>query len=81
MTSQEYTQWLKGFLDAVDNYSITKKQLAVFENTIINNANFKNFKEKPMVKPTKLKAYDPSFWEGHNIVEPNQAIKDFKSLE
>jgi hypothetical protein len=26
MTSQEYTQWLKGFLDAVDNYAITKKQ-------------------------------------------------------
>jgi hypothetical protein len=26
MTSQEYTQWLKGFLDAIDNYSITKKQ-------------------------------------------------------
>jgi hypothetical protein len=26
MTSQEYTQWLKGFLDAVDNYDITKKQ-------------------------------------------------------
>jgi len=26
MTSSEYTQWLKGFLDAVDNYSITKKQ-------------------------------------------------------
>ncbi len=26
MTSQEYTQWLKGFLDAIDNYAITKKQ-------------------------------------------------------
>ena len=26
MTSQEYTQWLKGFLDAVDNHAITKKQ-------------------------------------------------------
>jgi len=26
MTSQEYTQWLRGFLDAVDNYDITKKQ-------------------------------------------------------
>ena len=26
MSSQEYTQWLKGFLDAVDNYDITKKQ-------------------------------------------------------
>jgi hypothetical protein len=26
MSSQEYTQWLKGFLDAVDGYNITKKQ-------------------------------------------------------
>ena len=26
MTSHEYTQWLKGFLDAIDNYAITKKQ-------------------------------------------------------
>ena len=26
MSSQEYTQWLKGFLDAVDGYDITKKQ-------------------------------------------------------
>ena len=26
MTSQEYTQWLKGFLDAIDGYNITKKQ-------------------------------------------------------
>ena len=26
MTSYEYTQWLKGFLDAVDGYNITKKQ-------------------------------------------------------
>lgn len=26
MTSNEYTQWLKGFLDAVDGYNITKRQ-------------------------------------------------------
>ncbi len=26
MTSQEYTQWLKGFLDAINGYDITKKQ-------------------------------------------------------
>jgi hypothetical protein len=26
MNSQEYTQWLKGFLDAVDGYNITKRQ-------------------------------------------------------
>jgi len=26
MTSKEYTQWLKGFLDAIDGYNLTKKQ-------------------------------------------------------
>jgi hypothetical protein len=26
MTSQEYTQWLKGFLDAINGYDISKKQ-------------------------------------------------------
>jgi hypothetical protein len=26
MTSQEYTQWLKGFLDAINGYDISKRQ-------------------------------------------------------
>lgn len=34
MTSQEYTQWLKGFLDAVDGYNITKKQFDIIREKL-----------------------------------------------
>lgn len=58
-----------------------KKELVIFENHNINETTFKSFKEKPNVSPTYLPDYDPKFWEGHNVIEPNQAIKDFKSIE
>ncbi len=61
--------------------SIVKKELAVFENTMISQGNFNAIKEKATVKPIELKSYDPNFWKGHNIVEPNKAIKDFKTIE
>lgn len=55
-----------------------KKELIVFETTPILEAEFTNFTEVPEVTPTYLPAYDPEFWKGYNIIEPNQAIKDFK---
>ncbi|MFY0712596.1 carboxypeptidase-like regulatory domain-containing protein [Seonamhaeicola sp. NFXS20] len=58
-----------------------KKELVVFENSIITNADFEAFKEKPNISPTYLPDYDPKFWEGYNVIEPNKAIKDFKSIE
>ncbi len=59
----------------------TKKELVVFENHAIKDSDFNSFSEKPNVTPTYLPDYDPKFWEGHNVIEPNQAIKDFKSIE
>ncbi|WP_299553929.1 carboxypeptidase-like regulatory domain-containing protein [Seonamhaeicola sp.] len=59
----------------------SKKELVVFESETINKTVFDVFEEKPSVSPTYLPAYDPEFWEGHNVIEPNQAIKDFKSIE
>ncbi|MGJ5642527.1 carboxypeptidase-like regulatory domain-containing protein [Formosa sp. S-31] len=59
----------------------SKKQMVVFENTNITPSEFENFKEQANQKPVYLPAYDPEFWNGYNIIEPNQAIKDFKSLE
>lgn len=59
----------------------TKKELIVFENHTIEDEDFDNFNEKPNVTPTYLPAYDPKFWEGYNVIEPNQAIKNFKSIE
>ncbi|TXE06188.1 carboxypeptidase-like regulatory domain-containing protein [Seonamhaeicola algicola] len=58
-----------------------KKELVVFENNIITNTVFNAFTEKPNVNPTYLPDYNPKFWEGYNVIEPNKAIKDFKSIE
>lgn len=61
--------------------NIEKKQLVVFENTSISQIDFESFKEDSNVLPTYLKAYDPEFWKGYNIIEPNEAIKSFKVEE
>ncbi len=58
-----------------------KKELVVFENSPITETVFTNFEEKPQVEPVYLPKYDPEFWKGYNVIEPNQAIKDFKSIE
>ena len=58
--------------------NIDKTQLVVFENTNITQVDFESFKEDSKVLPTYLKAYDPEFWKGYNIIEPNEAIKTFK---
>lgn len=59
----------------------SKREMVVFENETITEANFNSFKEKANVKPIYLPAYDPEFWKGYNIIEPNKAIKEFKSIE
>ena len=61
--------------------NITKKELVVFENENITETTFNSFTEKAKVTPTYLPKYDPDFWKGYNVIEPNQAIKDFKSIE
>ncbi|WMI66163.1 carboxypeptidase-like regulatory domain-containing protein [Aestuariibaculum sp. YM273] len=61
--------------------SSSKQVLVVFENHTISENEYNSFKENPKVTPTYLPAYDPDFWAGYNIIEPNQAIKDFKIME
>ncbi|GMN07545.1 hypothetical protein MTsPCn5_29340 [Croceitalea sp. MTPC5] len=54
-----------------------KWELVVFENTLIDQTQFDNFKEDKSKKSTYMPKYNPEFWEGYNIMEPNQAIKGF----
>jgi hypothetical protein len=61
--------------------NIQKNELVVFENESITEAVFNNFEEKPKVNPVYLPKYDPEFWKGYNVIEPNKAIKDFKSIK
>lgn len=55
-------------------------ELVVFDETPINTAQYEAFKENNAVLPTYMPNYDPEFWKGYNIIEPNQAIKEFTSI-
>lgn len=55
-------------------------ELVVFDETPINTAQYEAFKENNKVLPTFMANYDPEFWKGYNIIEPNQAIKEFTSI-
>lgn len=59
----------------------TKSELVFFDTNTITAATFDSFKEKNSMLPTYMPAYSPEFWKGHNIIEPNQAIKDFTVIE
>jgi hypothetical protein len=61
--------------------NVEKRELIVFETNSLNQSEFEAFEENPNVLPTYLSAYDPSFWEGYNIIEPNEAIKTWKKIE
>lgn len=61
--------------------NIEKTELVIFETAIISEVDFKNLKEKPYTKPKYLSQYDPEFWKGYNIIEPNEAIRSFKAIE
>jgi len=60
--------------------SQNKNELVVFSQIPIKPEDFKALKEKNQILPTYLPAYDPSFWEGYNIIEPNKAIKTFSAI-
>lgn len=55
-------------------------ELVVFDETPISSAQYDSFTEKNDVLPTYMPNYNPEFWKGHDIIEPNQAIKTFTSI-
>ncbi|MBT2163507.1 carboxypeptidase-like regulatory domain-containing protein [Zobellia sp. KMM 6746] len=60
--------------------NINQYELIVFDEDPINSGQFKAFEEKTGILPTYMPDYDPNFWKGHDIIEPNQAIKEFTSV-
>ena len=62
----------------VQTIQTQKYQGIIFETESISQEVFETFKENPSVLPVNLIQYDPNFWEGYTIIEPNQTIKDFK---
>jgi len=58
-----------------------KWELVVFGQEPIDSTAFSNFKEDKRAKASYMPYYDPGFWEGHNIMEPNGALRRFKGVE
>ena len=58
-----------------------KRELIVFDSEEISTSTFEEFTENNAILPTYMPNYDPEFWQGHSIIEPNQAIREFTSTE
>ena len=54
-----------------------KWELVVYDNTLIDSGQFESLEEDKSVKATYMPVYNPEFWAGYTIMEPNQAIREF----
>ena len=63
-------------LDMASN-GVNKHELILFDTEVITEKELNSIKENNTILPTYMPNYDPEFWKGYNILEPNQAIKDF----
>lgn len=58
-----------------------KFELVVFNSENITKPIYESVTENKDVEATYLSKYDPSFWEGYTIMEPNAAIQAFKVVK
>ena len=61
--------------------SLQKYELVVFNTETISQSAFKSTAENPKVQATYLSEYNPDFWNGYTIMEPNAAIQAFRVIE
>ncbi len=63
-------------IDAVNIYK-QKFEIVVFDTKPLTETEYTTHKENTSIKPEYLSRYNPEFWKGYNIIEPNTAIKQF----
>lgn len=57
--------------------AIEKFEVVVFNNEKLSKVAFQGSQENPSIKPKYMSKYDPEFWKGYSIIEPNSAIREF----
>ena len=62
----------------VVNRNNQRYQLVIFETIPLDIHVFEDFQEKAKILPVNRITYDPDFWEGYMIIEPNASIKKFR---
>jgi len=61
--------------------NVQKYELVVFDSEPISEVAYESAEENKDVEATYLSKYDPNFWAGYTIMEPNAAIQAFTVLE
>lgn len=61
--------------------NLEKLQLVVYENAPLEKSAFDSLEKSGDFEYKTFKVYNPDFWNGNNIMEPNAAIKKFTALE
>ncbi len=59
---------------------VQKLQLVVYENESLAPGTLEQLAAAADFEYQTFKVYNPDFWSGHNIIEPNAAIKSFTAL-
>jgi hypothetical protein len=60
---------------------VNKHEIIVFDTESISKTAYEAYIENNTVLPTYMPSYNPGFWKGYTIIEPNQAIREFTSEE
>lgn len=61
--------------------NLEKLQLVVYENAPLEKSAFDSLQKPGDFEYKNFKVYNPDFWNGNNVMEPNEAIKNFTALE
>ncbi len=59
------------------NTQTIKYEFVVFDSEALSAESYSALAEKAAAKATYLSKYDPDFWKGYTIIEPNAAIRSF----
>ncbi len=65
----------------VQTSNLTKYELVIYNSKTISEASYNASKENNNIDPQYMSRYNPDFWKGHHIMEPNAAIKQFEVIE
>ncbi|MEO1486077.1 MAG: carboxypeptidase-like regulatory domain-containing protein [Bacteroidota bacterium] len=59
----------------------TKWEFVAYDTQTVSKSTFDNLKEDKKIEATYMPSYNPEFWSGYSIMEPNQAIREFTVAE
>lgn len=64
----------------INSISSSKKEIVIFETEKVKGS-INELTEKNDIEIKYFSKYNADYWKGYDIIEPNQAIKEFKAVE